>query len=49
MTSFPEKYFGLYKIISAIGAGGMGEVYLAEDTWFGRDAAKMTAGHGQGR
>ncbi len=28
-----------YKIISAIGKGGMGEVFLAEDTKFNRQAA----------
>ncbi len=26
------KHFGLYKILSRIGAGGMGEIFLAEDT-----------------
>ncbi len=30
------KHFGLYKIHSIIGAGGMGEVYLAEDMQLNR-------------
>ena len=30
---------GPYEILSPIGAGGMGEVYRAQDTKLGRDAA----------
>ncbi len=31
MTAASKKKFGRYKILSAIGAGAMGEVFLAED------------------
>ena len=39
MKSIPEKSFGQFKIISAIGKGGMGEVFLAEDTKLDRKVA----------
>jgi serine/threonine protein kinase len=34
-----EQQLGHYKILSLIGAGGMGEVYLAEDTRLDRKVA----------
>lgn len=51
MSISPESDFGQYQIISAIGAGGMGEIYLARDTRLERHVAlkilpeKFTADH----
>jgi serine/threonine protein kinase len=39
MAMLPGKRLGPYEILSAIGAGGMGEVYKAHDTKLARDVA----------
>ena len=39
MAILPGKRLGPYEILSAIGAGGMGEVYRAKDTRLNRDVA----------
>ena len=39
MPILTGKRLGPYEILSAIGAGGMGEVYRAQDTRLNRDVA----------
>lgn len=39
MTLQPGDRFGSYEVLSALGAGGMGEVYRARDTKLGREVA----------
>ena len=39
VSSMAGRQFGSYKILSQLGAGGMGEVYLAEDTRLNRKVA----------
>ncbi len=39
MSLTPGTTLGVYEVLSAIGAGGMGEVYKARDTKLDRDVA----------
>src|SRR6202171_2972032 len=46
MATLPGTRLGPYEILSAIGAGGMGEVYRARDTRLNRSVAiKVLPGH----
>ena len=42
MTLAPGSKLGPYEIVSSLGAGGMGEVYLAQDARLGRSVAIKT-------
>src|SRR6266581_3659675 len=39
MTLAPGSRLGTYEVLAPLGAGGMGEVYLAHDTKLGREVA----------
>ncbi len=39
MTLATDKQLGPHEILSPLGAGGMGVVYLGRDTWLDRDSA----------
>ena len=44
---FKGQIVGKYKIVSTIGSGGFGTVYLAEDTWIDKKVA-LKVPHKQG-
>jgi serine/threonine protein kinase len=48
-ASLTGRQFGPYRILSPLGAGGMGEVYRAHDSKLGRDVAIKTLSPGFAR